>query len=896
MVSRQAVEAESHQSRLNGTAGRHPRALPATPTMATLDEREALRVHTSALPGYVVARYVVARQVKVPPCVQRRFVYVNVYTKDRRVQEIRCYTSYVLAAIRGACYEGHINGKTKAPDAEIVEKKTDGTTVTNPNPAFEAWYARDQQILWLILSSAGKEVQAQIIAAETAEQAWSTVEKMFSAQTRAKTMNLRLALTTTKKGNMSITDYVAKMKGFADEMAAVGKALDDEELAAHICNGLDADYNPVVTSVTARTDPISIPELYAQLLSFETRLELQDGGSYAHVANRGRGNGNRGSGTARGHGQRGRGQICFKTGHRATRCWHWFDENYVPEERHVNAAIAMNAYNVDTNWYTDTGATDHVTSDLNKLMMREKYHGNDQIHTASGSGARLRAEIALLPPGLVRSLETEQLVDQVFDSINQATDGEHAACDNRGSSLPPSAEPKEDPAFTLAGAVGDSTATATSEEPPVDAMRAGSPSSGTRQPGGATRPASDVVRPADPTVAAPTLHPVAGAGGTEAGADSSAAADGTSAPALEGGSSAAATETPTPPRPRTRLRDGIRKPKVYRDDMVRYGCFTASGEPQSLDEALNSRDWKLAMDAEYNALINNKTWHLVPPKRGINVIDCKWVYKVKRKSDGSLDRYKARLVAKGFRQRYGIDYEDTFSPVVKPATIRTILSIAVSRGWSLRQLDVQNAFLHGYLEEDVYMKQPPGYEEKSKNGYICKLDKALYGLKQAPRAWYSRLSNKLCQLGFKASKADTSLFYCHKGSVTIYILIYVDDIIVASSTQEATACLLQDLRKEFALKDLGDLHFFLGIEVKKINNGILLTQGKYAKDVLQHANMMECKPVSSPLSTSKKLSAHEGDPLGPKDAMAYRSIVGGLQYLTLTRPDISFAVNKMQTG
>ena len=235
-------------------------------------------------------------------------------------------------------------------------------------------------------------------------------------------MNVRLALTTTKKGNMLITDYVAKMKGFADEMAAVGKSLDDEELVAHICNGLDAEYNSVVTSITARTDSISIPEFYAQLLSFETRLELQDGGSYAHVANRGRGSSNRGLGNARGRGQRGRGQmrgrgggapkqhnggrqpgpdasgfddvplcqIYFKTGHKATKCWHRFDENYVPEERHVNAAITMNAYNVDTNWYTDTGAMDHVTSDLNKLTMREKYHGNDQIHTASGSGMEIK--------------------------------------------------------------------------------------------------------------------------------------------------------------------------------------------------------------------------------------------------------------------------------------------------------------------------------------------------------------------------------------------------------------------------------------------------------------------------------------------------------------------------
>jgi hypothetical protein len=125
------------------------------------------------------------------------------------------------------------------------------------------------------------------------------------------------------------------------------------------------------------------------------------------------------------------------------------------------------------------------------------------------------------------------------------------------------------------------------------------------------------------------------------------------------------------------------------------------------------------MDVEYSALMKNKTWHLVPPRRGTNIIDCNWVYKIKRRADGSLDRYKARHVAKGFKQRYGIDYGDTFSPVVKASTIRVILSVAVSRGWSLRQLDVQNAFLHGLLEEEVYMKQPPGYEDKSVPGYVC---------------------------------------------------------------------------------------------------------------------------------------------------------------------------------
>jgi histone deacetylase 1/2 len=351
--------------------------------------------------------------------------------------------------------------------------------------------------------------------------------------------------------------------------------------------------------------------------------------------------------------------------------------------------------------------------------------------------------------------------------------------------------------------------------------------------------------------------------------------------------------TPNQSRPRTRLQSGIRKEKVYTDGTIKYSFFTSSDEPRNLEEALNDKNWKKAMDSEYMALMKNKTWHLVPPRKGINVVDCKWVWKKKYKSDGSLDKYKGRLVAKGFKQRYGIDYGDTFSPVVKPATIRVVLSLAISRGWSLRQLDVSNAFLHGHLEEDVYMKQPPGYEDKNFPGYVCKLDKALYGLKQAPRAWYSRLSTKLQMLGFKASKADTSLFFMKKGSLTMFVLVYVDDIIVVSSVPGATVALLKKLNEDFALKDLGELHYFLGIEVSKVRNGILLTQEKYANDILERVGMSQCKPVNSPMSTSEKLSRYEGSILGPKDATNYRSVVGALQYLTLTRPDISFAVNKV---
>jgi hypothetical protein len=187
-----------------------------------------------------------------------------------------------------------------------------------------------------------------------------------------------------------------------------------------------------------------------------------------------------------------------------------------------------------------------------------------------------------------------------------------------------------------------------------------------------------------------------------------------------------------PTHPSTWLQHGIQKPKTYTDGTIRYGLLTSSDEPSSEHEALGDDRWKNAMDKEVDALQKNNMWHLVPRRPGTNVIEYKWVHKVKRKADGSIDWYKARLVAKGFKQRYEIDYEDTFSPVVKAATIRLVLSLAMKQGWSSRELDVQNTFLHGVLQEEVYTKQLPEYESKKSPDYVCRLDKAIYGLKQPP--------------------------------------------------------------------------------------------------------------------------------------------------------------------
>jgi histone deacetylase 1/2 len=229
------------------------------------------------------------------------------------------------------------------------------------------------------------------------------------------------------------------------------------------------------------------------------------------------------------------------------------------------------------------------------------------------------------------------------------------------------------------------------------------------------------------------------------------------------------------------------------------------------------------MEQEFQALLKNDTWRLVSPISGVNIIDSKWVFKVKKHVDGSIERYKAQLVAKGFKQRYGLDYEDTSSPVVKPTTIRLLLSLAVTQGWFLCQLDVQNAFLHGVLEEEVYMRQPPGFVDPACPQHLCRLVKALYGLKQAPRAWHACLGSVLRALGFVPSTADMSLFLLQHPDVTMYLLVYVDDIIIISSSDAAASRLVSALCGDFAVKDLSALHYFLGLEVSRSSAGLTLT-------------------------------------------------------------------------
>ncbi|KAM1277315.1 hypothetical protein ACFX13_030432 [Malus domestica] len=338
----------------------------------------------------------------------------------------------------------------------------------------------------------------------------------------------------------------------------------------------------------------------------------------------------------------------------------------------------------------------------------------------------------------------------------------------------------------------------------------------------------------------------------------------------------------------TRAKAGISKPNPK---YAHTSTITAMSEPTCYSQANKFQEWRTSMADEFNALQQAGTWSLVPYNPTMNVLPNKWVFRIKRKSDGSIDRFKARLVANGFHQQPGLDYGETFSPVVTHSTIRLIIAMDVHFSWPIRQLDVQNAFLHGSISDEVYMKQPIGFVDPQYPTHVCKLRRSLYGLKQAPRAWFQCFSNHLEHLGFVASQADSSLFvYCH-GLIRIYLLIYVDDILITGNNIQCINTLIKDMGSVFSMKDLGPLHYFLGMEVHRSSNGIHLSQSKYISDLLHRTNMVACKPVSTPAVSGKRLSLYDGEPL--QDITKFRSVVGALQYLTFTRPDIAFSVNQV---
>ena len=294
------------------------------------------------------------------------------------------------------------------------------------------------------------------------------------------------------------------------------------------------------------------------------------------------------------------------------------------------------------------------------------------------------------------------------------------------------------------------------------------------------------------------------------------------------------------------------------------------------------------MDEELGSIKDNDTWELVDLPNNHKAIGLKWVYKIKKDAEGKLVKHKARLVAKGYVQEQGVDFEEVFAPVARMESVRLLIALTAQESWKLHHMDVKSAFLNGELEEEVYVKQPPGYIKEGEEHKVLKLHKALYGLRQAPRAWNIKLDRTLISLGFEKSPLEHAMYKRGKGRDHLLVGIYVDDLLITGADEKEIAKFKLQMKELFKMSDLGLLSYYLGIEVHQKLGEITLCQEAYAKKILEKCGMEECNPTHVPMEPRLKLSKRSEAPA--VDATEYRSVVGSLRYLINTRPDLAYSV------
>ncbi|KAK6150822.1 hypothetical protein DH2020_015754 [Rehmannia glutinosa] len=294
------------------------------------------------------------------------------------------------------------------------------------------------------------------------------------------------------------------------------------------------------------------------------------------------------------------------------------------------------------------------------------------------------------------------------------------------------------------------------------------------------------------------------------------------------------------------------------------------------------------MQEELNQFERNDVWELVPCPPSQTIIGTKLVFRNKLDDQGNIVRNKARLVAQGYCQEEGIDYDETFAPIARLEAIRILFAYSCFKNFKLYQMDVKSAFLNGFIQEEVYAKQPPGFENFSRSNDVYKLKKALYGLKQAPRAWYDRLSSFLLQNGFTRGKVDTTLFVFEKGQDCLLVQIYVDDIIFGATNESLCKKFSKLMQGEFEMSMMGELNFFLGLQIKQCQEGIYISQSKYTKELLKKFGIEEGRTVSTPMATNVKIDKDEKGK--SVDESKYRGMIGSLIYITASRPDILHVV------
>ncbi|GJS49571.1 putative ribonuclease H-like domain-containing protein [Tanacetum coccineum] len=319
-----------------------------------------------------------------------------------------------------------------------------------------------------------------------------------------------------------------------------------------------------------------------------------------------------------------------------------------------------------------------------------------------------------------------------------------------------------------------------------------------------------------------------------------------------------------------------------------FACFLSQEEPKKISEALKDDSWVEAMQEELLQFRLQQVWILVDLPHGAKVIGTKWVYRNKRDERGVVVRNKARLVAQGHRQEEGIDYDEVFAPVARIEAIRLFLAFASFMGFIVYQMDVKSAFLYGTIDEEVYVSQPPGFVDPDHPKKVYKVVKALYGLHQAPRAWYATLSTFLEEHGYRRGTIDKTLFIKKDKKDIMLVQVYVDDIIFGSTRKSWCDEFEALMKGRFQMSSMGELIFFLGLQVKQKTDGIFISQDKYVADMLKKFDLASVKTAITPMET--KMALTKDEEADDVDVHLYRSMIGSLMYLTASRPDIMFAV------
>uniref|UniRef100_A0A2N9G1B4 Uncharacterized protein n=1 Tax=Fagus sylvatica TaxID=28930 RepID=A0A2N9G1B4_FAGSY len=655
-------------------------------------------------------------------------------------------------------------------------------------------------------------------------QFWSTLETTFSHRSKSRELRLKDELQHIKKDAKTIVEYSHEFKSVCDQLAAMGRPVDDLDKIHWYLRGLGSSFSTFSTTQLSLSSLPSFTEIVPMAESYENfvkSLELPSTGSTSaaftascsnkSASARGGGHASRGSRSRGGSRyQRNRPircQICRGEGHYATSCRDRYSHS-------SNIANIMEAFtsctlndNQDSDWYTDTGATAHMTNDATQLDKSNTYTGKDRVIVGNGASfpishtdtisptSSLTLKDVLVVPGLTKNLiSISKLTSDFPFSITFTND--RFIIQNQVTRRVVATGQRENGLYVLERG----------HQSLISVLSNNCPQASFDAPD------------AEPTI--PSVHEP----------------------------SHASTLMPADPNPVTTefsslLTDPICAPFLTPTCST---LFSPCASPKASSPAAKHPGRIVAMDEEIQALHKNHTWDL------------------------------------GFTQQPGLDFTDTFSTVVKASTVRVVLSLAVSNNWPLWQLDVKNAFLNGLLQEEVYMDQPSGYVDSKYLTHVCRLRQALYGLKQAPRAWFHRFSSFLLAIGFICSRADSSLFVLSKGADLIYLLLYVDDVVVTGSNLALLDGFIGKLTCEFATKDLGSLNYFLGLEAHRSSTSLFLSQAKYAHEILQRAQLVDSKPVGTPMVVAQHLST-----AGPDfdDPSLYRSLVGALQYLTITHPN-----------